>query len=429
MKRLVSAALAAVLILSLASSAMASDSRELAADTLYTLELLEGTGSGYELERTPTRAEALVFVLRLSGLKDEAESADGICPFTDVPAWAAPYVRYAYDRGLVHGIDAEHFGPDMPVRDKDFFSLLLRAMGYSEEAGDFSWALSSSAAVRLGIAQSIYTDFDRGAMFECALAALTCRMKDQELTLIDKLVAGGDVERARAAALGLSGARPLTAREISERYTSAVVLLECFDSSASIISRTPDSNSSGFFISADGLLVTNYHTIDEAIYAVVTLDNGEQYQVERVLFYNAEIDAAVVKVSQSPMGDGEKATFPYLNMLSTETVHIGDTVYALGNPLGLQNSLSSGIISNNQRLTSSFALPMLQNTASISKGSSGGALFNEYGYVIGITSGYFSYGQDMYLAVPIDAVMDADLTVEGLTLPELAKLTAQQKTA
>ena len=129
------------------------------------------------------------------------------------------------------------------------------------------------------------------------------------------------------------------------------------------------------------------------------------------------------------MGGGEKASFPYLSMLTTETVHVGDTVYALGNPLGLQNSLSTGIISNSQRVTSAFALPMLQNTASISKGSSGGALFNEYGYVIGITSGYFSYGQDMYLAVPIDAVLEADLTVEGLTLPQLTKLMQEQSKA
>jgi len=426
MKRFLAALLAVILILSLSAGAFAADSRQLAADTLYTLDLLKGTGNGYELDRVPNRAEALVFVLRLSGLEDDAINYGGLAPFVDVPEWANSYVNYAYRKGLVKGIGGSVFGSDMDVRDKDFFSLILRTLGYSEEAGDFSWATSGSTAVRIGLAEALYTDFDRGDMIECGLAALTCRIKDQDLTLIDKLVAGGDVERAKAAALGLRGDRPLTAREISERYTSSIVLLECYDSSSSIINRKPDSNSSGFFISADGLLVTNYHTIDGSIYAVVTLDNGEQYQVENVLYHNAEIDAAVVKVSQNPMGGGEKASFPYLNMMTVDTVHVGDTVYALGNPLGLQNSLSTGIISNKQRETSAFALPMLQNTASISQGSSGGALFNEYGYVIGITSGYFSYGQDMYLAVPIDAVMNADLTVEGISLPDLAKLVSEE---
>ncbi len=426
MKRFLSAALAVVLIFSLTAVSFAVDSRELAADTLYTLDLIQGTESGYELDRAPTRAEALVFALRLAGLQDNAEREGGHSPFVDLPVWAQPYICYAYEHELISGIDDLHFAPDMTVRDKDFFTLLLRILGYSEASGDFSWVLSSATAVRLGIAQSLYTEFERGDMFECALAALSCRLKGQDITLIDKLVAGGDVERAKASALGLSGARPLTAREISERYTNAVVLLECYTSSTSLINRTADSYSSGFFISADGLLVTNYHTIDQALYAVVTLDNGEQYPVERVLFYDPDIDASVLKVSQTPMDGGSAVTFPYLTMLSTDTVHIGDIVYALGNPLGLQNSLSTGIISNNQRETSSFALPMLQNTASISKGSSGGALFNEYGYVIGITSGYFSYGQDMYLAVPIDAVLNADLTVKGMTLPELTRLMKEQ---
>lgn len=428
MKRFTSALLAAVFVISLSTASFAADGQAIAADTLYTLDLITGTGNGYELDRAPTRLEALVFALRLSGLEDEAISEGGHAPFMDVPSWATQYVCYAYANGLINGIDELHFGGDMQVRDKDFFSLMLRTLGYSEQAGDFSWALSGSVAVRLGIAEALYTDFDRGDMFECALAALTCHLKGSEVTLIDKLVASGDVDRAKASALGLSGARPLTAKEIAERFTSSVVLLECYDSSTSMMNLTPSSNSSGFFISENGLLVTNYHTIDASIYAVVTMDSGEQFNVEKVLYYDAAIDAAVVKVDQTPLGGGNEATFPHLNMLSTETVNVGDNVYALGNPLGMQNSLSSGIISNKQRVTTSFALPMLQNTASISRGSSGGALFNEYGYVIGITSGYFSYGQDMYLAVPIDAVLGADLTVEGLTLPELAKLVKEQPT-
>ena len=264
-------------------------------------------------------------------------------------------------------------------------------------------------------------------MFECALSALTCCIKGEDTTLIDFLAASGDVDSAKVAALGLSGDRPLSAREISERFTPAVALLECYDTSSSVINHTPDSSSSAFFISEDGIMVTNYHTIDAAIYAVITLDSGEQYTVERVLYYDMNIDAAVIKVSRTPMGATEDSTFPHLRMMSTSSVHVGDTVYALGNPLGMQNSLSTGIISNNLRNIPAFALPMLQNTASISQGSSGGALFNEYGYVIGITSGYFTYGQDMYLAVPIDAILDTDLSVDGVTLPQLAKLVKDQK--
>ncbi len=424
MKRYIAVILAAVLFLTI--PATAADSRLLAADTLYTLGLVEGTNSGYELDRVPTRAEALVFILRLAGLRDEAQAYSGSTPFTDLPTWAEPYICYAYSIGLTSGTDSSHFSPQMQVRDKDFFTMLLRLLGYSESAGDFNWALSGATAVRLGIAEALYTDFDRGDMFECALAALTCPLKDQNITLIDKLVAGGDVERAVANALGLSGARPLTPQEISERYTTSVVYLEGFETASSLVNRTSSTKSTGFFISEDGLLVSNFHTIEGAIYATITTDDGARYPVEKGLYYNPEIDASVLKVSQTPLGGGEQVEFPYLQMMSTDTVHIGDTVYALGNPLGLKNSLSVGIISNNQRVTSGFGLPMLQNTASISQGSSGGALLNEYGYAIGITSGYFTYGKDMYLAVPIDPVLEADLSVEGITLRELVRLMQEQ---
>ena len=65
------------------------------------------------------------------------------------------------------------------------------------------------------------------------------------------------------------------------------------------------------------------------------------------------------------------------------------------------------------------------NTADISQGSSGGALLNVYGDVIAVTSGAYTYGNNMYLAVPVDPVLTADLTVSGLTLAEVAELEAE----
>lgn len=415
MKKIISLILVLTTCLSLTAFA---DSGSASADILYTLDLVEGTDNGYELEKAPTKLEALVFTLRLSGLEDDIAST-GEFPFTDVPDWGADYVAYAYNNGIITGVDELNFGSDYAVSDKDFFTMLLRAMGYSDANGDFTWASSSATAVRLGIAQYIYTDFTRGDMFDCAVAALTVSVKDSELTLIDTLVQSGDVSRAKASALGFTGEQPLSAQQIAERCTTSIALLECYDSSASVIDRTPDSNSSAVFISDDGIMVTNYHTIDGSIYATVTLGTGEQYAVESVLFYDVSMDAAVIKVSNVEIGGKDPTVFPYLMMSSSETVNVGDTVFAIGNPLGLQNSLSMGIISNKYREISQFSLPMLQNTASISQGSSGGALIDEYGYIIGITSGYFSYGQDMYLAVPLDAVIEADLSGDGMTLKEV----------
>ena len=123
-----------------------------------------------------------------------------------------------------------------------------------------------------------------------------------------------------------------------------------------------------------------------------------------------------IAVRAAPLSGTEDAIFPYLEIQHSDTIHNGDVVYALGSPLGLQNSISSGIVSNRQRELEGFTLPIIQNTAPISEGSSGGVLLNQYGEAIGITSAYFIYGQSMFIAVPLDPVFDLDLEAEGMTL-------------
>ncbi len=78
----------------------------------------------------------------------------------------------------------------------------------------------------------------------------------------------------------------------------------------------------------------------------------------------------------------------------------GDTVYTMGNPLGMGLAVSSGIVSAVERPVTGYSLPCIMNTADISHGSSGGALLNAYGQVLAVTTGAFTYGNNMYLAVP-----------------------------
>ena len=103
----------------------------------------------------------------------------------------------------------------------------------------------------------------------------------------------------------------------------------------------------------------------------------------------------------------------------TGDLRVGDTVYAIGNPLGLGLAVSSGIVSATQRVAERYTLPCVMSTADISEGSSGGALLNVYGQVVAVTSGAYVYGNSMYLAVPIDPVLTADLTGQGQTLAEV----------
>jgi S1-C subfamily serine protease len=116
-------------------------------------------------------------------------------------------------------------------------------------------------------------------------------------------------------------------------------------------------------------------------------------------------------------------------MAGTGDIRTGDTVYTLGNPLGLGLSVSSGIISDTSRVVERYDLPCIMDTANISQGSSGGALLNAYGQVIGVTSGAYVYGNGMYLAVPVDPAMTADLTGSGWTLAEVTAIEQAKETA
>lgn len=121
------------------------------ADALNTLGLFQGSGKGYELSRASTRVEGVVMLIRLLGRETEARQFTGSHPFTDVPAWADPYVAYAYRQGYTSGISSTEFGASMELRYRDYMTFLLRALGYSDRNGDFSWSTADQMAVSVGI--------------------------------------------------------------------------------------------------------------------------------------------------------------------------------------------------------------------------------------------------------------------------------------
>jgi len=112
-----------------------------------------GYGSGYDLEQHATRVQGLIMFLRLIGEEEDALASSGDCPFVDVPEWSKPYVLYSYQKGYTKGVDATHFAPDTPIAAREYVTLLLRALGYSEEGDspDFTWDIAVDRAFDLGI--------------------------------------------------------------------------------------------------------------------------------------------------------------------------------------------------------------------------------------------------------------------------------------
>lgn len=397
-----------------------------AADTLAALNIVKGSGGSYALDEPATRAQAAVLLVRLAGAEREAAGTAVSSGFQSAPAWARSAISYISRQGWTSSATVQAFRPDDTITADAWCAMLLRMLGYSSKAGDFTADEAAVFAQRIGlVSRSWFGPLTRGDLFQIMRDALTFSYKDDGAAVVERLIQKGVCSQAAAGALGLLS-QELTARQIADRCSSAVFCLNVYTTQKELDFQIPSAQASGFFISADGLAVTNYHSIEGAIHAEAVLSTGETYPVESVIYYDTGMDLAVLRISRTS-GEGKAASaFSALEMVGTEDLRAGDIVYALGNPLGMGLAVSSGIISATERDVDGYALPCIMNTADISKGSSGGALLNVCGQVIAVTSGAFTYGNSMYLAVPVAPVMEADLTGEGLTL---AQVTAAEKKA
>ena len=141
----------------------------------------------------------------------------------------------------------------------------------------------------------------------------------------------------------------------------------------------------GFLVSADGYLLSNYHVISQADeISVVFKDSNEEYEV-KVIGKDEESDIALLKIVK-------KGDYPYLKLADSDKVNVGDIAVAIGNPFGLSHTLTTGVISAKGRtgLGQNRYEDFLQTDVAINPGNSGGPLLNIYGEVIGINSMIFS---------------------------------------
>lgn len=179
----------------------------------------------------------------------------------------------------------------------------------------------------------------------------------------------------------------LDGAQIFERYGSAVFMVFTSDGSNGY-------QGSGFFINNDGLAVSNYHVFEGTTIGMEQIKlagSDVAYSVDEVIFKSKEEDFIIFQVNCTNTN--------YIPIASSKP-KIGERVYAIGSPRGLENTFSSGEVSQWR------ADNLMQISALIDHGSSGGALINEYGEVVGITSGSFADGSQANLnyAWSIDAV-------------------------
>ncbi len=171
---------------------------EAKAHSLKSLGLFRGVSdTDFDLGREPTRVEALVMLIRTLGKESEAVNGTWSHPFTDVPAWADPYVGYAYQTGLTKGVSETEFGSGNASAAM-YVTFMLRALGYSDAEGDFTWDKPFALALKSGILpDSVDLErFLRADVVEVSYSALTAKLKNSETMLSDRLIEAGTFTRA-----------------------------------------------------------------------------------------------------------------------------------------------------------------------------------------------------------------------------------------
>src|SRR5262249_49099501 len=181
----------------------------------------------------------------------------------------------------------------------------------------------------------------------------------------------------------------LSAESLFKKASPAVVRIEVRDANNSKL-----GSGSGFVVSKEGLVATNYHVIRGGTSARAYFDDGQFFnEVLGVAAFDSEADLVILNINGN--------SFPFLERSALPLPPVGSKVYAIGSPRGLTNTLSEGLVSGQRSIGK--VSTVIQTTAPISPGSSGGPLLTSDGKVVGVTTAFISGdAQNLNIAVPID---------------------------
>jgi len=180
----------------------------------------------------------------------------------------------------------------------------------------------------------------------------------------------------------------MTTSQIAKKYSSSVVTIIALDDNDQ-----PLSLGSGFFINNEGDIATNHHVLEGCSKAIIKTTKGERGVILEILKDDPDLDLLVASTSL-------KHTKP-LPLGDSDTITVGEDIIAVGNPAGLEGTISTGIISGIRKIEN---FKLIQITSPISPGSSGGPVFNKTGQVIGVATAYLDYGQSLNFAMPINSL-------------------------
>ena len=176
-----------------------------------------------------------------------------------------------------------------------------------------------------------------------------------------------------------------------EAADASVVMIYCYDYDGALA-----ATGSGFVAFNGKTIITNYHVMTSAYTCKVSTNQDISYEVANILCYSKEQDIAILELAKD-------TSLQPLTLGNSSSIKKGESVVAIGSPLGIKNTVSTGVLSGRLMVSN---MDVLQFTAPISSGSSGGALFDNSGNVIGITFASLVDGQNLNLAIPIELAVN-----------------------
>ncbi|HET6202525.1 MAG TPA: trypsin-like peptidase domain-containing protein [Planctomycetota bacterium] len=206
----------------------------------------------------------------------------------------------------------------------------------------------------------------------------------------------GPAEIASGALFSRARLPEATVREQVERFGEAVLTV-----------KTPSGLGSGFLLHEDGYVVTNAHVVQPERRITATLFRKGEREFEKIVYEDCRIvatnpfaDLALLKIE--PKAGQPGPPFPKVFLGDARDLRVGQSVFAIGNPLGLERSVSEGIVSSASREQAGRVY--VQTTAQVNPGNSGGPLFNLRGEVIGVIAWKFLFAEGLNFAIPVNAL-------------------------
>lgn len=339
-----------------------------------------------------TKAQMIAIIARV--LELDTKNLPSKATFKDVPKnhWAFSYVEAAYRDGIVTGNSKDSFGVNDPSTREQMTAMFVRALGISENAINDAFGFESinrlSDKSKISNWSKSYVEFALSTGLMAGTSSKTFGPKEYAKREQAAVVTSRFINN-KEDIINLPNGKELTIDEIAALGKSAV-LIQTYDKNGA-----PYSQGSGFAI-GKGLFLTNYHVLEGSGKYTIKDSSGNIYEVQGIAKYDADLDLAVIKTK-------EPVDIAPLQLGSKNYAKTDDRIVTISSPQGQQNKLSEGVVKSitNYEYGDNGSIDMIEMTAPIDKGSSGGPLFDMKGNVIGVTTA-ISEGTNLTVAVAID---------------------------